>query len=334
MAMLGDGGLPQVRFSRPLLQLPIRFDADVLAAEVSALPPSAWVPHPQGFPGNDAVQLVSVDGALNDDMAGPMAATEHLRRLPYTMRLMEELGGVWGRSRLMGLGPGAVVPAHVDIHYYWRTHIRIHVPVVTNPGVQFKCGGDVVHMAPGESWVFDSFEMHEVRNEGTQKRVHLVLDTVGSSRIWELIEAANQGIPAGSTWAPAPGAGSPALRFEQLNQPAVMSPWEIRCHVDYLLGHINRDVPGEVLETIDRFVFEWHAAWAEHGETEGGAASFRPLIRGTREALARLGAGDVLLTNEAPLAQALDALVFSRALKPPAAQGPAPQRMPPNPKAA
>jgi Rieske Fe-S protein len=26
------------------------------------------------------------------------------------------------------------VPQHVDIHYYWRTHIRIHVPVITNPG--------------------------------------------------------------------------------------------------------------------------------------------------------------------------------------------------------
>ena len=32
------------------------------------------------------------------------------------------LGGVWGRSRLMALAPGAEVPAHVDAHYYWRTH--------------------------------------------------------------------------------------------------------------------------------------------------------------------------------------------------------------------
>ena len=309
-----------MRFSRPLLQLPIRFDAGVLAAEVSALAPSAWVPHPQGFPGNDAVQLVSVNGALTDDWAGPMAATEHLRRLPYTMRLMEELGGVWGRSRLMGLGPGAVVPAHVDIHYYWRTHIRIHVPVVTNPGVRFQCGGDSVHMAPGESWVFDSFEMHEVRNEGSEKRVHLVLDTVGSSRIWELIEDANNGAEApAAAWMPAPAAGVPALRFEQVNQPAVMSPWEIRCHVDYLLGHVSGEVPGAVVETIERFIFEWHAAWAEYGESGGGVEAYRPLIRSTREALARLGAGEVLLTNAAPLAMALDALVFSRALKPPAA---------------
>ena len=322
--------MSQVRFSRPLLQLPIRFDANALAAEVAALPASAWVPHPQGFPGNDAVQLVSVNGALTDDWAGPMAATEHLRRLPYTMALMEELGGVWGRSRLMGLGAGAVVPPHVDIHYYWRTHIRIHIPVITNPGVRFQCGGDSVHMQPGESWVFDSFEVHEVRNEGSEKRVHLVLDTVGSSRIWDLIEAANQGTEASAAaWLRASSA-SPALRFEQLNQPGVMSPWEIRCHVDFLLGHVAGEVPGELMQGIERFIFEWHAAWAEHGEAESGMPMYRPLIRRTREALAGLGADAVRLDNEASLARALDALVFSRALKPP----PAAERAMPNPKAA
>ena len=42
---------------------------------------------------------------------------------------MAELNCTWGRSRLMGLEPGAVVPKHVDVHYYWRTHLRIHVPV-------------------------------------------------------------------------------------------------------------------------------------------------------------------------------------------------------------
>ena len=72
-----------MQFNRPLLQLPIRFEAETLAAEIAALPSSAWVPHPQGFEGNDAVPLVSVNGGLNDDFAGPMAATEHLKRMPY-----------------------------------------------------------------------------------------------------------------------------------------------------------------------------------------------------------------------------------------------------------
>ena len=161
-----------MHFAKPLIQLPIRFCAETLSREVESLPPSAWEPHPQGFAGNDAVPFVSVNGGLNDGFEGPMAATEHLRACPYIMALMEELGGTWGRSRLMGLAPGARVPRHVDIHYYWRTHLRIHIPIVTNPGVTFTCGGDTAHMAPGESWIFDSFQLHEVHNAGDAKCKH------------------------------------------------------------------------------------------------------------------------------------------------------------------
>jgi len=326
-------GFQAVRFARELLQLPIRFDADALADEVGRLPRSAWVPHPMGFPGNDAVPLISVGGGLNDEFAGPMAATEYLAHLPYVQSLMAELGGVWGRSRLMGLGPGAVVPKHVDIHYYWRTHIRIHVPVVTNTGVRFRCGGEDVHMEPGEAWVFDSFRLHEVRNEGSEKRVHLVLDTVGSSRIWELIRSANVGAPIpGEPWKPAkPGAGQ-KLRFERLNQPTVMSSWEMRCHVGYLLDNVIAAPDPALLDAIDHFLFSWHAACSEHGEDEAGSEGYRSLIQSVREQMMRLGANKVMLNNEASLYRALDALVFSRALAPSKPQEPA--ALPPNPKAA
>ena len=306
-----------MHFTRPLLQLPIRFDAERLAAEVAALPASAWVPHPQGFEGNDAVQLVSVGGTLNDEFAGPMGATDHLRHMPYAMSLMEELGGVWGRSRLMGLAPGAIVPSHVDIHYYWQTHVRIHIPVITNPGVRFQCGDDEVHMEPGEAWIFDSFRLHEVRNEGTEKRVHLVLDTVGGERLWHLIEGANRGVPAPTEpWYPKDGVQRPELRFEQVNLPQLMSPWEIRCHIDFLMSHVTTPVPQAIAEAIDQFVFEWHAAWAETGDSEAGQENYGRLIRTTREKLTKIGTSTVLLDNQAPLSHALDSLIFSRALRP------------------
>jgi len=72
-----------MHFDRPLLKLPIRFDADVLAAEVRALPQSAWVPHPTGFVGNEAVRLVTPTGTENDDLQGPMAPTRNLLSSPY-----------------------------------------------------------------------------------------------------------------------------------------------------------------------------------------------------------------------------------------------------------
>ena len=95
-----------MRLTQPFLKLPIRFDADALAAEVRALPPSAWTPHPTGFVGNEAVRLVTPAGQDTDAIEGPMAATPNLERCDYVRQIMAEIGGVWGRSRFMGLAPG------------------------------------------------------------------------------------------------------------------------------------------------------------------------------------------------------------------------------------
>jgi hypothetical protein len=284
-----------------------------------------------GFPGNDAVPLVSVGGGLNDEFTGPMAATEHLARLPYVAGLMEQLGGVWGRSRLMGLGAGATVPRHVDIHYYWRTHIRIHVPIITNPGVRFLCGDEDVHMRPGEAWVFDSFRMHEVRNDGSEKRVHLVLDTVGSDRIRQLIGQANEGAPIPDRPCEVSPSSQPRLRFERVNHSTVMSPWEIRCHADYLLEHTVGDPGKLVRDAIDRLIFLWTAAWTEYGESEAGWPSYRQLVQESRHDLNKAGATEVRLDNDAPLYRGLDALILSRALMAPMAQ---PANLAADPKAA
>ena len=306
-----------MRLTQPLLKLPIRFDAEALAAEVRALPDSAWDPHPTGFKGNEAVRLVTPGGAPTDAIAGAMAPTPHLLRSPYMMEAMAELGGVWGRSRLMGLAPGAEVPAHVDAHYYWRTHIRIHIPVITNPGVRFTCGEASVHMAAGECWVFDSFQWHDVQNKGSERRVHLVLDTVGGEGFSELIEAARSG--SGEARVSRPGQRSGAgLAFEQVNSPKVMSPWEMRCHVAFIAEQALPDpLLGAVLKRIDRFVDGWAAAWARFGESDEGLPAYRQLLDAARRDLSALGGGRLVLRNELALYLVLDQLVFQMALAPP-----------------
>ena len=69
------------------------------------------------------------------------------------------------------------------------------MPIVTNPNVEFMCGEETIHMAPGECWIFDTFRRHRVRNGGAEKRVHLVLDTVGGEPFGELIDEARAGAP-------------------------------------------------------------------------------------------------------------------------------------------
>lgn len=302
-----------MRLTQPLLKLPISFDADALAAEVRSLPDSAWDPHPTGFVGNEAVRLVTPRGELTDAIEGPMAPTEHLRRCPRILEAMGELGGVWGRSRLMALAPGAEVPAHVDAHYYWRTHLRIHIPIITNPGVVFTCGESSVHMAAGECWVFDSFRWHDVQNKGSERRIHLVLDTVGGDRISSLVEAAHAGGPAPAT------PTAQALVFERVNSPQVMSPWEIRCHLAFLA---EQAVPDPLLDTVlarlERFADAWAAAWARFGTDREGLSTYQSLVAEAKRDLVALGGARLLLRNELQLLVVLDQLVFQMAMAPPA----------------
>jgi hypothetical protein len=303
-----------MQLTQPFLKLPLRFDADALEAEVRSLPSSSWVPHATGFPGNEAVRLVTVGGQPTDAFEGPMQPTEYLGSCPYIMEVMAELGGVWGRSRLMGLGIGAEVPEHVDAHYHWRTHLRIHVPVITNPQVEFTCGGETVHMAPGECWVFDSFRWHEVHNRGDERRVHLVLDTVVTEHLWDLIDAAQSG--AGETKMVRPGDRPPEpLLFEQVNAPNVMSPWEIRCHLAFIAEQVEPHPElAAVMKRLDRFADGWAALWARFGTSEAGLANYRELAARAHADVDSLGGKQIRLRNELDVSFVLDQLIFTMAV--------------------
>lgn len=302
-----------MKLARPLLKLPRQYCAATLASEVAALPQSAWLPHPGRIPGNDAVPLITPSGQAVNGFSGPMAPTDALRQCPYIMEILADLDAVWGRSRLMGLAPKAIVPEHVDVGYYWRTHIRIHIPVVTNPQVAFSCGDETVHMQAGECWLFDSFCLHNVRNGGDAKRVHLVLDTVGGDKLWQMIAEAEQERDEGDPVHVVPGSvGRKALAYEQINLPEIMSVWEVRCHIDFLL---QQCVPGPVLDDARRrlaqFANAWGGVWAQYGVRREGLPRYRSLIDAVRSDLARLGAARILLKdNGVPLDRALAELIF------------------------
>lgn len=302
-----------MRISRPLLKLPIQFDAAALAAEVAALPEEAWLAHPQSFDGNDGVPLVSPGGLDTNSAVGPMGATRFLADLPYVRRIMGALDSCWGRSRLMGLARGAEVPLHVDAHYYWRTHLRIHIPVVTNEGVGFHVAADRYHLKVGECWILDSFHPHRVENAGTDKRVHLVLDTVGSARLFELMRRAEDRSPVveivGTEGLELP------LRFEQRNFPAIMSPWEIQSHIDYVRSWMPPgDLSHPVFDVLARFLMQWSGTWAEFGESGEGLPFYRALIEEARQATRVAGGPQLFLTNDVSVQVAIGGFVFAVAI--------------------
>ncbi len=116
-----------------------------------------------------------------------MRPTRHLERCPYLQQVLHSIGATWGRTRLMRLSGQAEVTPHVDVNYYWRERVRVHVPIVTQPTVRFTCGDAEINMRAGECWIFDTWRMHNVVNDHALPRIHLVADTVGGTGFWQLV---------------------------------------------------------------------------------------------------------------------------------------------------
>ncbi len=269
----------------PFIQLPLQFDAERMAREVAALGPTPWREHPQKFPGNFALPLIAVDGdAGSDAVSGRMQPTPQLLQCPYLQQVLARLGAVWGRTRLMRLDAGAEVTPHVDINYYWRERVRVHVPIVTYPGVRFACGDAEVNMASGECWIFDTWRTHQVINASSHERIHLVADTVGSDSLGQLVGAGRApGHGAFVGWRaenvePQPASTSP-LRLEAVNVPQVMTPWELREHLLFLLGETcPHPQLIEAKQRTARLCATWRALWAEYGTDRAGWPAYRSAL--------------------------------------------------------
>jgi aspartyl/asparaginyl beta-hydroxylase (cupin superfamily) len=57
-----------------------------------------------------------------------------------------------------------------------NNRIRFHVPVITNPGVEFIVNNEMIKMAPGDLWCLDTSYIHSVRNKGNETRVHIIVE--------------------------------------------------------------------------------------------------------------------------------------------------------------
>lgn len=264
----------------PFIQLPLRFDAMVLAAEIEALGEGVWRDHPQKFPGNSMLPLLAAGGEpANESFIGEMAPTPELLRCPYLFQTIASLGAVVGRTRLMRLAGQAEVTPHVDQGYYWTDRVRVHVPIITQPTVRFECDGVTINMAAGECWIFDTWREHKVENDASQSRIHLVVDTVGGPAFWELVargrthDAPLHGWPNRFV---APGAGSLSLARERYNIPVVMSPWEVHYRLNGLLDEADQASPltQGARQISEVFFRTWRSLWVQYGDSGNGTEHY------------------------------------------------------------
>ena len=295
-----------MRLSQPFFQLPVLFDVVRLQAEVAALPVEAWVPHPDGVPGNSATRLISAGGLETDSVHGQMLPTPWLEAMPYLRQALAGFGVVWSRSRLMRLAPGVGVPEHADINYHWHTRVRLHIPVFTSPQVRFHCDGQTVHMGAGEAWIFDNWRRHHVDNQATAERIHLVADTTGTAAFWRF--ACGQAPPRDQwrtvAWDPQ---ARPQLLTEADQRAPVMPAAEVQGLIDDLRAELvvaidtaeARHRAARFDGLLDSFVQDWRQLCALHGTGGRGRPEFLRLARAVHEAGRPLAHGLVMRTNQA-----------------------------------
>ncbi len=311
-----------MKLSRPFFQLPVLFDAARLQAEVAALPDDAWVSHPDSVPGNSAARLISSGGTETDSVHGQMLPTPWLEAMPYARQVLAGFGVVWGRSRLMRLAPGAVVPEHADINYHWHTRVRLHIPVFTRPEVRFYCDGQSVHMGEGEAWIFDNWRRHHVENNSDQTRIHLVADTTGTAAFWQF--ACGQ-TPPREHWRTVPWdpKGGLPLLTEGDQRSAVMPAAEVQLLVDDLRAELTvspdtadtRARAARFSKLLESFVLDWRQLCALHGTGGRGRAEFERLAGSVHEAAKALGQGLIMRTNEAGAVLVLEKRVLQHLLE-------------------
>lgn len=100
-------------------------------------------------------------------------------------------------ARLLRLGAGARIHEHCDPDLGQPGgDLRLHVPLLSPPGVEFLVDGLQVPMKPGECWFIDLSRPHRVDNPGPGARVHLVLDCAPNHWLRQQVAAGLADTPA------------------------------------------------------------------------------------------------------------------------------------------
>jgi hypothetical protein len=137
------------------LQLPLSFDPVLLARDLDALSATPWTAHyvQQNYEGDWSViplrcaagETHPIRMIYSDPTATDFIDTPFLAACPYFRAVIAAFACEVRSVRLMRLSAGSVIKAHVDLDLDIESGAaRIHVPVVTNPDVEFLLNGSRV----------------------------------------------------------------------------------------------------------------------------------------------------------------------------------------------
>ncbi len=185
------------------IKLPLHFDARRLQADLAQMMSGEYVPHfnTAYYQGDwSAVPLRSVGGRADHIYPDPAAReafadTPLLARCPCVREVLAALPCPHHAVRFLRLRAGSSIKEHCDAHLGFEDgEIRLHIPVATNPAVEFMLAGRRVPMNEGECWYLNLNLPHRVENRGPTDRIHLVIDCVVNDWLRDLLLSADAGV--------------------------------------------------------------------------------------------------------------------------------------------
>lgn len=161
-------------------------DCVELARQVLALDENAWAADPQRQLEHDvhaqtqSILLLSCHGwpdvTVVQCSGWPLL---HEAALPVMNEIIGRhyvSGGMYLRAMMVRLPAGARIAKHRDSHPSFAAAHRIHVPLVTNPSVEFLVNGERVPPRVHFGFELNNNVLHQVVNRGQEHRIHLIFD--------------------------------------------------------------------------------------------------------------------------------------------------------------
>jgi hypothetical protein len=170
----------------PTLRFPLHFDPGKLQMDLARIDPAEWIPHfnKSYYEGDwSAVPLRSIGGSSGQIYPDPAARnyqpTAILERCPYFQEVLARFCCDLLSVRLLRLQAGSRIREHTDLNMGFEDgEIRLHIPVQTNPSVEFYLNRQRIVLDAGECWYVNTSLPHRVVNRSAEDRIHLVMDCV------------------------------------------------------------------------------------------------------------------------------------------------------------
>jgi len=96
---------------------------------------------------------------------------------PLSIGLMSKMGATHlGGVLITRIGPGHGIDPHIDSNWHANFYnCKLYIPLQTNKKCYNRCEDEIIVMNTGDCWYFNNNVEHEVRNNGIDERVTLII---------------------------------------------------------------------------------------------------------------------------------------------------------------